>query len=386
MEAQHIHVGRNFFAPTFEIRLKGQKLGREVIRDVLEVSYRDDLSSLDSFEFTLNDWDPVTRTPRYSSPFDEQGRQVHRSGAAPVPSFEPGARVELRMGYQGSDLPLIMVGQIVSLSPSFPASGNPTLKVRALNLLYRLQQRQETIPYEDMTDSEIARDIARRLDVEPDVPGGPDEEPHEYVLVNNEYPILFLLRRARRLGYDVFVKIDDETEAQTLFFGPASAAGTVYRLEWGKSLMSFTPTMKMKGQVAKVTVRGWDPTRTGQDRSVVGEATWSDLGIEMPDAQLMTQIDSALAASHEEVVDEFVGSEEDARERALGILRNLARGLITGRGATIGFPELRAGRRLQLQGLGTRYSGSYLVRETTHSIGSSGYTVQFTASMEILRG
>jgi phage protein D len=386
MSAQPIFVGQNFFAPTFEIHLKGQSLGREVIRDVLEVSYKDDMESLDSFEFTLNDWDPVRRVPKYSSPFDENGQPLTRDGDFAVPSFEPGAKVELHMGYQGAGKTLMMVGQIVSLSPSFPASGNPTLRVRALNLLYTLQQSQETIPYEDQTDSQIAEDVARRLGVDPDIPGGPDEEPHEYVLINNDYPILFLLRRARRLGYDVFVKLDEGGDTPRLFFGPRPTAGTVYELEWGKSLISFTPTLKTKGQVAKVTVRGWDPTKTGEDRSVVGEATWQDLDAELPDPALLSQIDAALAQSHEEVVDEVVGSEEAARERALGILRNIARGLITGRGSTVGFPELRAGRRIHLKGLGTRFSGNYLIKETTHAIGASGYTTQFTAEMEILRG
>ncbi len=386
MSSQPIFAGETFFAPTFEIRLKGQNLGREVIRDVLEVSYKDDMEGLDSFEFTLNDWDPVRRVPKYSSPFDERGEPLSRQGGEAIPNFEPGARVELRVGYRGRDSALLMVGQIVSLSPNFPASGNPSLRVRALNLLFTLQRSQETIVYEGKTDSQVAEDIARRLEVEPEIPGGSEEQTHEYLLVNNEYPILFLLRRARRLGYDVFVTLDEDGDTPRLFFGPRPTAGTVYELEWGRSLVSFTPTLKTKGQVAKVTVRGWDPTRSGDDRSVVGEATWQDLDPDLPDPALLAQIDSALAQSHEEVVDEVVASEEEARERALGILRGIARGLITGRGTTVGFPELRAGRRIRLLGLGTRFSGHWLVRETTHTLGPTGYTTQFTAEMEILRG
>lgn len=386
MSAEPLYADRAFYAPTFEIRLKGQDLGREVIRDIMEVSYSDDLESLDSFEFTLNDWDPARRVPKYSSPFDEGGEPLRRDGDTVVPSFEPGARVELRMGYQGSDTTLMMVGEIVSLSPSFPASGTPTLKVRALNLLYTLQRSQETIVYEEMTDSAIAEDIAGRLDVDHEIPGGGEEEEHEYMLVNNEYPILFLLRRARRLGYDLYVEMDEEGETDKLFFGPKPSTGTVYELEWGKSLASFTPTLKTKGQVSKVTVRGWDPTASGDDRSIVGEATWDDLDAEHPDPELLGQIDSSLAQSHEEVVDEVIASEEEARQRALGILQNITRGLISGRGSTVGFPQLRAGRRIELKGMGTRFSGTYLVRDTTHAIGASGYTTQFTAEMELFRG
>ena len=49
---------RAFFAPAFRIKLKGQDTGRDVIADVLEMAFTDDLENIDSFEFVLNDWDP----------------------------------------------------------------------------------------------------------------------------------------------------------------------------------------------------------------------------------------------------------------------------------------------------------------------------------------
>jgi len=378
---------QNFFAPQFIIRLKGQNLGSEVIRDVLEVSYKDDLEKLDSFEITLNDWDPIARMPKYSSPYDQSGN-LRTINGVDVPSFEPGARLELYMGYYGAEQPkLMMVGQIASITPSFPASGNPTLRVRALNLLYTLQRSQETLVFENKTDSEIAREIARSLDIDIEIPPGQQdqEQPAPYAMVNNQYPILFLLSRARRKGYDLYVKLEEDSDTPKLFFGRKSTSDTIYELEWGKSLLQFTPTLKTKGQVAKVTVRGWDPTKTGDDRSIVGEATWRDLDPELPDPQLLSQIDSALAQSHEEVVDQAISSEEEANQMALGILRSIVQGLVTGRGATVGFTELRAGRKIALAGLGVRYSGNYLVTETTHSIGAGGYTTQFNARMEVLR-
>ncbi|MEO0974023.1 MAG: hypothetical protein AAFX85_13100 [Pseudomonadota bacterium] len=389
MSATPIYAGQTFFAPTFQIKLKGQQLRDDVVRDVLQVSYTDDLENLDSFEFTLNDWDPVQRVPKYSSPFDEGGQPVTTIGNQAVANFEPGAIVELYMGYQGGEDPtLMMTGQIVSISPNFPASGNPTLRVRALNLLFTLQRGQEVVVYEDgETDSEIAEDIASRLGVEIEIPPGQQaqETPSTYVVINNQYPILFLARLARRRGYDLYVSLSQDGETSTLFFGRKANAETTYELEWGRSLVQFTPTLKTKGQVSRVTVRGWDPTQSGDDRTIEGEATLEDLGLEMPDAELLREIDSALAESYEEVVDQVIQSQEEADFLALGILRENVRGLITGRGSTVGFPALRAGRRVRLSGMGVRYSGDYMVTKTTHTIGASGYTTQFEARMEVLR-
>ncbi|MFC4260981.1 phage late control D family protein [Marinobacter lacisalsi] len=384
MSSTPIYQGQTFYSPRFEIRLKGQNLGREVIRDVLQVSYREDLENLDSFEFTLRDWDPVERIAKYSNPFDSNGN-LRQIGDFDIPNFEPGATVELRIGY-GEEAPSrIMLGTIVSLSPSFPASGAPSLTVRAMNLLYTLQRRpsEPLAPFENRTDSEIARDIADALDIPIEIPEGQiGQEPrHDYVLVNNEYPILFLLQRARRQGYDLYVETGDDDEPR-LFFGRRPTSGKVYELTWGKTLLKFTPTITVRNQVNKVVVRGWNPLASGDSRTITGEATREDLDQGGLEPELLSSLDSALAQTHEVVVDEPITSQEQADSQALGILRNLAGSLITGQGSSIGFPPLRAGRRVHINGLGRRYNGDYLITEASHTLGGSGYTTDFSARRE----
>jgi uncharacterized protein len=387
MTGTPIYQDQNFYAPRFEIKLRGQNLSRAVIRDVLDVSYSDNLEKLDSFEITLNDWDPVQRVPKYSSPYDESGNLRTLEDGSPVPNFDPGARLELRLGYYGpEEPPLIMTGQVVSLSPSFPSGGNPTLRVRALNLLYTLQKKQEVMPFENMKDSEMAEAIGRELGIEVEIPPGQksQEQTHEYIMVNNEYPIIFLLGRARRLGYDLFMKLpeDGSNGEAKLFFGRTPTSQTVYEITWGKSLVQFSPTVKTKGQVAKVVVRGWNPRASGDDRVITGEATIQDLNPDLPDPQLLSNIDSALAETHEVVADDPIESEAEAREKALGILQDKWKSLVTGKGQTVGLPDLRAGRTVVINGLGARYNGRYLITETTHKVGGSGYTTDFTARLE----
>lgn len=385
MTSEPIYQDQNFYAPRFEIKLRGQNLSRAVIRDVLEVRYSDSLDKLDSFEFTLHDWDPVELVPKYSSPYDENDNLRTLPDNSTVPNFDPGAQVELRMGYYGPEEPrLMMTGHVVSLTPSFPASGAPTLRVRALSLLYKLQKKQESLPFENKKDSEIAEAIGSQLDISVDIPDGQkdEEQPNPYIMVNNEYPIIFLMGRARRLGYDIYVNIPEDEGDPTLFFGRTPTSRTVYELSWGKSLIQFTPTVKTKGQVYKVVVKGWKPTAQGDDRKITGEATLQDTNLDLPDQQLLTEIDSALAETHEVVVDDPIETEEEANEKALGILRDRLKDLVTGQGSTVGLPDLRAGRTIVINGLGTRYSGRYLVTETTHKIGGRGYTTEFKARLE----
>jgi phage protein D len=56
--------------------------------------------------------------------------------------------------------------------------------------------------------------------------------------------------------------------------------------------------------------------------------------------------------------------------------------LVEARGKTIGLPILRSGVKLDIRGLGARFSGTYLVTSITHTIGEGGYTTEFSARMK----
>jgi phage protein D len=49
---------------------------------------------------------------------------------------------------------------------------------------------------------------------------------------------------------------------------------------------------------------------------------------------------------------------------------------------SIGLPDLRAGQWVEIRGLGVRFSGTYFITDTTHTLGESGYTTQFNARRE----
>jgi phage protein D len=383
--AEAIYLNETFFAPQFVLKLKGQNLGNNVVKDVIQVSYKDDLENLDAFEFTLHDWDPVLNTTKYSSPYDENGQLKKVTGSSEdIPNFEPGAQVELYMGYYGAtELTRMMSGKVVSAAVSFPASGAPLLTVRVLNLLFDLQRTQQSLTFENKTPSEIASEIALGLDI-PIETTASSEEVIEFIGMNNEYPIVFLMRLSRKLGYDLFVDTRDPDQHK-LFFG-VKAQAQEFELSWGKSLIQFTPVLKLKDLKEKVVVRGWNPLESGSNRAIVGEAQWSDLDIQMPDSKLLEQLEFAAENAIEEITEQPVSSEQAATELAKAALRKIVQQVITGSGATLGKSQIRAGVKIALSGLGNRYSAEYLVNESIHKIDQSGYTTSFSARMEIVNG
>jgi phage protein D len=341
--------------------LAGRRLGKQVIRDITQVTYRDNLQELDSFELTVNNWDAEKREFKFSD----------------SDTFDPGKRLELHMGYFGPTPPRRMiVGQIKELRPSFPAAGQSTLSVSGQNLMEDLRGSQRTEAYRDLTDSQIARRIGERhgLTVRTDPQAAAGEERHTYLLQDNEYDLVFLYKRAESLGYDMF--IDEPLGGQsTLYFGPPPGRDTVYKLDYGSSLIEFTPVLDTSQQVGSVRANGWDNVNKRRLSSTArrGEVTTQPLAGYSSQAS----IERSFSGREEVIATRPVSSKQELDRLARETNERIARNTLTASGSIVGLPDLRAGSTVAISGVGTRFSGRYFVTSTTHTIGDSGYTTQF---------
>lgn len=389
--ADAFYTNRRLLTPAFRIELEGRDAGRAVIADILEVSFTDDLSAIDSFEFTLHDWDPVARHTRYSSPWDAEGQPFKLSEQGPdVPNFEPGAKVALYFGYvEDGDLPLVMEGEVVSLAPSFPASGVPTCRVRALDAFLRRLQKTEVEGNYAGTPKGIVDQLCREHDITVrwasiDAEGADEERVEvEGVLLEE------ITSRAEDYGLSVMtVASDAPGQEPVLFLARPSEEkdASVAEFHWGRSLVSFSPVLSAAGQVSQVVVRGGDPDAEGDERAIEVTRSWADVGL-APSAlgpAGRADLETAVGGTREILKPDGVATREDAERAALARLRELAATLITGSGSSVGLPQLRAGRTVVMHGMGARFDGVYRLTKTTHAIGGNGYTTNFDVRKEVL--
>jgi uncharacterized protein len=364
-EAIAIYKGQDFYVPYFEVKIGEQPLQRDVIRDITTVSYKDNIAEIDSFEISISNWDAEKRDFKYSD----------------GDLFLPGKKVELWMGYYGKDrLRLMLTGEITSLRPSFPSAGMPTLAISGLNLLHRLRTKQESHAYVNKKDSQIAREIANRININivTDDNAEAEEESYPYLLQQNQYDIIFLMERARRIGYDLFViEAGDNGQAQSsaLYFGPSvNVKHTTYELKYGLSMIEFSPTLTTANQVGEVTVRAWDKVKK---ELIEEKATRSELSTKgVGSAGNQQAIEQSFNQRQEIVANKPVTSKTEAKKLALETLENIAKDMVKANCSTVGVPDLRAGGIVMISGVGKRFSGRYFVTATTHAIGDSGYITQ----------
>jgi phage protein D len=298
------------------------------------------------------------------------------------------------MGYV-DDLRLMLKGSFTTMEPNFPSSGAPTLTVRGLNVLHQLRRKQYTGSWVDKKDSEIAENIATLRDqgkkrfplpITTDSNAKNEEDRIPIVSQKSMYDIDFLFARARRRGYVVFVKEANEEKRtpEQLYFGPSdgsenpSLREVTFKLEWGKTLIDFKPTLTTANQIKSVTVNGWNRNTR---KAISATVNLDDRDFRRRNVDLYELLNKC-DPREEVVVDEPVFNEQQAKRRAIAILTDRQKEMVKAGATSIGLPDLRAGQRVQIDGVGSRFSGTYFITDTNHTIGSAGYTTKFNARRE----
>jgi uncharacterized protein len=356
--------GDDAYAPQIEIKVDGQEVSLD---DVIELRVTLQKDELGGFSMQIaNDFDLVTQTFRHSDPLD-------------LDVFKP---VEIRMGYAAPNrMKTMFVGEILTLAPSFPSSGMPTLTVTGTDLLGRLRRAKpganDTKSFPDRQDWQIAQQIARRNNLGWSTASTSEGPSNPVVMQRDKDDLEFLLWLAKRNDFEAAVVI--ENGAAALYFGKprdkrSAEDVTEIALTWGESLVSFTPRLSVGRQVSKVTVRGWDARKK---EKIEATATVDELKAKGKGKSGAAILESKSGPKEERIVDRVVQSQEEAKALALQFLAETANQFLTGNGEAMGEPELRPQTMVKLGGLGKRYDGDYYVTKTDHVYGASGYTTSF---------
>jgi uncharacterized protein len=386
-----------FYVPQFEIRVDNSQLPGGVLRDVVEITYKDKLEEIDSCELTVNNWSAETCTFKYMGAewLDDEGKPTQADANSKYWTiFDPcNKAVTLSFGYAGV-LETIFAGSFTTCEPSFSSSGPPVMKVRLLNRMHKLRSKK----YDDswpkggkqtVQDSEIAEYISKKRDdktgearfpipIEVDDGYRNTEPALPFVVQKSQYDVDFLWERARRNGYDLH--LEGEGKDEKLIFKRSTAPDRpVYKLEWGQSLIEFKPTVTTGNQYKSVTLKGFDRATQKPIEEKIERTDPKVAEINKNLRYLVEQCDPR----EEQISDIPVSSKKEAQEVAASIFADQSKRMVKVSGTTVGLPLLRAGSRFELgDSLGSRLRGMYFVTSTTHTFNNSGYTTRFEARRE----
>jgi uncharacterized protein len=330
----------------YQIKVNRVPLGPAAMLDVLEVAVLDDVTGPSMFTLRLATW--LQATQSYTWVDSEL--------------FGIGAEVEVSLGYVDR-LDAIIAGEITSLELSLDADGQPSLLVRGYDRRHRLMRGDHTRTFVQMTDSDIAAQIARENNLTAEVVDS--RVVHEHVWQHAQSDFDFLGMRAASIGYELVIA------GTTLSFRPPpTGAEPALQLDALRDIQSLELRMTGQGQVGTQRVSGWD---IGSKQAIVGAASSGQLKA-MGGSPGAAIADGAFGVSVGLRVGQPIDAQDQADAASLGQLQTRALAFVVGEGTCLGNTALRAGSVVSLNGISERFSGPYYVTQARHSCSAAaGY-------------
>lgn len=335
-----------FYAPNYSILVDGEDIFKENLIEITNVTFEDTLEGADRFSFSLSD-----------------------PGAKWLDSnlFNLGKEVEIKMGY-GDKLNTMMVGEIISVRPSFPSSGAPQLEINGYDLSFQFTRQKRKRPYKDKKDSEMVAMIV-------------EEAKHKLKANIEDTKIIHLMEKQESTDYEFIKKLAERNyfkfyvKEKEFFFGkPKKEKKEIVTLKYGESLLSFNPEINAANQIGGVKLVGWDPQKK---KKIVGMAKRGSKEANERKKIGGSSMEDQMGKVEEHILNRPVFSQEQADNLALSILNRRSEGFIKGSAECIGIPKIKAGINVKLEGLGKKFSLKYYIESSTHTISNSGYNTSF---------
>jgi uncharacterized protein len=350
----------DFYAPSFAVRLGSSDLMRDLLVPVSQVEVDMMLGAASRFSFTIpNCYNHALQTFKTGSDAD----------LLDLLSF--GTEVDICMGYgDARSTPIAVSGMITEITTNFPEGGSPDITVAGYDHGFPLTIGKNSRTWTTAHDSDAAKEIASFNNLAAIIE--PTREQHAQIEQNQESDWEFLKKLADRNHFELFVD-----ERRTLHFAkPNDKGSAVVRLLYGQGLLSFKPEANLAGQISRVEVYGWDSRNKKAFIGIASAGEESGLAGRSAGQLLNTFVrDSSKRPTLR--LRQPVFTQSEANQRAKAALNERAKKFLTGEGESIGLPEVRPDRKIELAELGKLFSKTYYIQQATHKIDSNGYRTRF---------
>jgi len=384
------------YAPEFQVRINDQAVPAALRASITSVSYQTGLEGADRVELSIA---------------NENLRWLDH------PLLKLDNKLALSMGYAPGPLRQQFVGEIVALSPTFPASGSPMITVSAQDLRHRMLRgnkvRWFAIPTEclgnfPIPDTAVAGMVSTENLLVPILDpigaalsiiiggaqvatafGDPDARQKMIRRQGNESDYEFLRKICAENGWEMVMDHQGPLGGRRLhFLSLVDALEPEVTLRYGQSLIDFTPRISTVGQVARVAVSYWVADLNMEFTVAVGwDWDRSALTLDIVPGYGASELSVGKDANKDPVMvlNEPLNNDTAPRVLVSKLLAKLNNRL-TGSGRCVGDPRIQAGAVMRLERVGRQFGGLHRVTSATHTIDNGGYQTSFELRKEVWFG
>ena len=305
-----------------------------------------------------------------------------------------GVQVQVQAGTDSSSS--LITGEITAIEGYYRGLTGWTV-VRGYDLCHRLQRARRTRSFEEMTDSDIATQLAN----DAKLPVGeitPTETVHEHLLQCNQTDWEFLAQRAAETGYE-FGMVDGKFR-----FGKAATVADAGEpeLSFPGSLLRFEPRVTAGNVTPDVEVRVWDPLQA--TLSTASPIPTADSGASAASPQGLTEVAGMFSAggsgdaSASDDSSSAGGADlgpapsptayvvsglpvDSAESAASALAASIGGTFAEAEGEAVGSAAVHPGATVKVSGVPGRFPTLWLVTRARHvfDLTENGYRTEFSA-------
>ena len=332
---------------SYQITLDGAELKPELMNALGEIKIVDSLMLPDSLDLTMfiNSYDKV----KAAQEVDGQ-------------PFKIGADLVVKAGALEDQAPMTTVfeGQVVAIDADF-GHGGISLGVRAYDLGHKLMRTRKARVFKKQTISDAVKSVLGENGLSPDVTS--TNVTMDWLQQDNETDWDFIWRLARGIGYWLLI------DGKTARFVPAEdvVKQETIELAWPDTIASFHPRVTGAQQVKTVTAKAWDPKAKRVFSSSAGASKeLSKIGLQR------SEVSNDLGGGAIHISNSSAVDQAEVEDLAEATLNRIATAYVEAEAHIPGNPKVKAGVTLKITGVGTQFSGEYLVGTVRHSLSGGG--------------
>ena len=379
------------YAPDYLIEIDGDPIPPALRGSVSRISYTDGIKGADRVEVTIA---------------NEGLRWLDH------PLLQVDNRFTLSLNYAPDPLERVFVGEITGVNATFPNGGMPTVTIVAHDFLQRLTTGTKdssfalnlpTIGHFPLTDVAVASLVSATnlLIPFPDPIGAalsffalllayavsPLDAKRSVRLQQGESDFAFLSKIAKQNGWEMYIDHTLDPQGYILRFqGFFQDYSPSVSLTWGESLADFTPKLSTVGQVAGVQTRIWIPSIKTEFVVILGW-DYDRAAFDFKVFPSKIALGGVVGPGKSKALLKIKPTGPATMPKALlSELLPILNNRLTGSGSAIGNLAIKAGRVIDLNGLGDQFSGLYRITSATHTIDGGGYKTSFDARKEVWFG
>lgn len=308
-----------------------------------------------------------------SAEFDEENSKFEKDILG---TFKPGKVVIVKMGYSGSTLQGVFKGYINSLSFDFNTNNEGAyVAVKCLDAKGALVNNKTWVNYGKQDIKTIVEKILREKcssfatisgiesDFDQGKSGGYELSPE---IKENLDDYNYVIKFAEKTNNSFCVINDTLYFSENLF---EKNKEHKVELAWGESLLSLVTEIDLSHQIGAVQVYGNDPINQETFSAKAEPATGTgESGADMA---------SVVKSKTMVIVNPYIINQSQADAVAKSKMAAYSGKLLRCQGKTVGIPDILAGDKIKISGMGKGVNGVYSLNHVTHRIDVNGYTTSF---------